>query len=110
MGVPQGSPISPLLFNIYSETLLESLLNSQTCIPLSYADDIIIAIPNISDIRKVITVLEDWSYDNNMLVNKSKSAILEFSHRGKKSLTINNELFGYPILNNYRYLGCYFEN
>ena len=96
LGVPQGSIISPALFNIFVSSLIDKL--SQIGRTLAYADDISQASNTMAGIRQAIAITEDWCAESNMTINKSKSAIFS---RSRTQTDIN----GIPCRSEYRYLG-----
>lgn len=110
-GVPQGSSISPALFNIYSEGLLYELEKigisaEDIC---AYADDILIITPSRPEITRIIDTINEWSKSQGLLPNPSKSGIVEFLPRrgnNKQSLKIGTQICHYPVLKKYKYLGC----
>ena len=55
---------------------------------LLYADDILIICQTQSQIRKCIEVVERWSEQNGMELNKKKSAVLPFSPRMAKEVPL----------------------
>ena len=83
-GVAQRSILSPALFNIFIEDLAEKLaqvveLNVEDI--LMYADDILLLCQTIDQVKRYIKVIEEWSLENGMELNKKKSGILVFSDR-----------------------------
>lgn len=85
-GVPQGSHIAPLLFNIFINDI--KLTNSHM---LLFADDLklfrIIKSPNDAVLlQNDINVLSDWCSKNNLLLNVSKCKVLTFSKKRVKYL------------------------
>ena len=69
----QGSPISPYLFDIYVEALIEKIRNEgalrEECV-LMYADDLAVVCYNEQNVRKVIEIIEEWSGENGLSINK----------------------------------------
>ena len=75
----------------------------------AYADDILILCDNLETLKKCIETIEDWSELNNLKINRSKSAVIEFIHRRCKKfqLTVNETFMEYPIVSQYKYLGTW---
>lgn len=82
-GVPQGSTISPLLFDIFMDDLvnyLKDLPGKERIDPINeilcYADDVAILFKGKFKLDLIIKNLEDWSSRNGMTINKRKSGIM----------------------------------
>ena len=83
-GVPQGSHLAPLLFNIFINDI--KLTNSHM---LLFADDLklfrIIKSPDDAVLlQNEINVLSNWCSKNNLLLNVSKCKVLTFSRKREK--------------------------
>ena len=74
-GVQQGSVISPSLFNVYIDSLIEALKSSTTDIH-AWADDISFTCKNKQQLIKAINIAEEWCLKKGMAINKAKSGIL----------------------------------
>ena len=113
-GLPQGTILSPILFNI----LLLDILKSFTCNYTCYADDIVIweSGQNIIDIRNKI------QENLNIIANELFKCGLEISGEKTKYMIFTNKSkipIYYPIkienkaierVNKFKYLGMYFDS
>ncbi len=92
LGVPQGSVLGPLLFNIYINDLLFSFDKTDIC---NYADDTTIYACN-KNLDNVIGKLENdsniiiqWFADNFMKLNTDKCHLLVLGKSASQSVTVN---------------------
>ena len=100
-GVRQGGVLSPQLFSVYVDELLEKLkINGVGCHighhfigALGYADDIVLICPSLSGLRDMIKICEDYAKDHNILFNGKKSKYLIFGkYEYNAKLQLNNEV------------------
>ena len=116
-GVPQGSVISPILFNLYMDDLSSNL--PEGVFISQYADDSAIwtteICPRLAEfkIQQALKVIEDWTSTWRVQLEPSKSAAILFtrcpSHR---KLKINLKLHGEPVPqeDTTRFLGILFDS
>ena len=75
IGVIQGGILSPKLFNIFYDTLINRIDNLKYFI-IAYADDVTIAVIYEAHIKKALDEIEEWAKTYDMKFNKNKSVIL----------------------------------
>jgi hypothetical protein len=80
MGLPQGSVLSPVLFNVYLEEALKSSLKLEEVRKrgdlLAFADDMLVMTNNQSELTMIIDELGKLQQQWNLRLNKRKSEIL----------------------------------
>ena len=112
-GLPQGSVLSPLLFNIYSYDLERYLCdkNNSLCV-LQYADDLLLYISakSIESISSSLTaslvVLKNWLVNNGLSISVSKSSLVLFSRmRLPPPVTVYYDNSVLPVNNETKFLG-----
>jgi hypothetical protein len=81
--------ISPALFNIYSESLIEEwqrelFITSDRI--FGYADDHAIILSTIDELRRAIEITNSWCHRYNITLNPKKSGILEIPGSKRTSM------------------------
>ena len=79
-GVRQGGVLSPRLFSVYVDELLQILKNNGAGChighnfvgALGYADDNVLLCPSLSGMRDMIKICEDYAKDHSILFNENK--------------------------------------
>lgn len=118
-GIKQGCPLSPYLFNLIMEAVLESVedeipelrLNQEGCITLPlilvFADDIIIIAETVAQLELIVTKLKEYLGYVGLNLNEEKCKVLvrEPNAPAIEELEILGRL--YKTTEPLRYLGIY---
>ena len=126
MGVKQGCSMSPLLFSIFINDILDEIkeLKLGVDIPnvaellcgLLYADDLVSLVDHPEKLQPLLDCITRWALRWGMSANASKCAIVCFGQNFQEtteqlkqsSFTICGNPV--PIANHYKYLGCIFQS
>jgi hypothetical protein len=89
VGTAQGSPISPLLFILFMNPLIERLracrgvqFAAQAFIRcLLFADDVCLTVESLEDLAQMLRICEEWAQEFGMSFNASKSEIIQLAGR-----------------------------
>lgn len=111
-GVPQGSILGPLLFNIFINDIIDEI--DLPC--LLYADDLKIftIIDNIDDcfqLQACLNKINNWCIVNKLLLNANKCNVLSFSLKSSPIIfdyNLDNVIIQRPLT--FRDLGVTFDN
>ncbi len=97
-GIPQGSPISALLSNIYMldfDLAINQRITAMQGVYLRYCDDILCIIPSkdVTEIYK--NIREEISNKLKLAINESKTEIISFSYSKGKNKILNDKKLQY---------------
>ena len=92
--VKQGGCLSPTLFSVYLNELIETLRKNNIgcrygsgCMGVfCYADDLSLLCPSFTGIKKMLKTCEDYAMKHNILFNAKKSQMLTFDHKSRMSV------------------------
>jgi retron-type reverse transcriptase len=114
-GVPQGSVLSPTLYNIYTNHTPQTPQTPGVNLAL-FADDTCLYATErkegyvLSKLQRGLDAIETWCERWNIKINEDKTQAIYFSHRRRQPeplLTLNRRII--PFVNNVKYLGVIFD-
>ena len=106
-GVPQGSVLGPLLFNIFTSDLPKGL----RCNNCMYADGLKIFAPSAysTNLQHDIDYVSQWSKSNSLSLNPGKCVVLHFGHNNpQETYTINDIVI--PVKTSHSDLGVQIDS
>ena len=118
--IRQGGILSPKLYSVYVDDLSEYLVKSQigchidnVCVNhVMYADDICLMAPSPAALQKLINICYDFSIQNNLSFNSTKSFCMVLKSRLYNlvcpTFYMNTEILDYAA--NIKYLGFTFSS
>ena len=116
LGLKQGCPLSPLLFNLYINNITQHLqptdeddikLQQEKITHFMYADDLVIVSSTSNGLQDKLDKLSKFADTKDLSVNAKKSQVMIFNKAGKllkkNTFTINGQKL--DIVRKYTYLG-----
>ena len=85
-GVRQGSVLSPVLFSVYLDGLLDELRESSVGYywgghfagAMCYADDIVLLAPSASALRRMLSICVSYATSHGLVFNVDKTQLICF--------------------------------
>ncbi len=115
VGTAQGCPLSPALFNVFVQDLIDLLNESNhSKLTLAYADDIVVVSDSAEGLQQIINICAIWTGEWRMKANVTKSAVMEISANGQELHEGYDFIYTYngeelPKVPVYKYLGILFD-
>ena len=85
IGVLQGDPLSPILFNVLTHDVPSKMKEETNLNVYIYADDMALASDNINDLQKGMDLITQWAEENELVVNEQKTELMVFRRGGRLS-------------------------
>lgn len=108
-GVPQGAVLSPTLFNVFLNPLLEELDEIGIDF-LAFADDIVLTTTGTLQTSQAISVIERWCLNAGISINKNKSAVMVVRQDRRTPDYHHSHVKGIPVVTHYKYLGVHIDD
>ena len=113
-GVKQGGILSPLLFAVYLDKLLDDItsghfgchIGGMSCSVLAYADDIALLAPSVTALNKLIDKCAKYGDEFSVKFNPNKSKVMVFSNLTEVlNININLNRIRLEQVTSFKYLG-----
>lgn len=110
IGVLQGDPLSPLLFNIATADISEIITKEAVKIYV-YADDLAISSTSREELQETLDRLAVWARERDLKINLEKTVYLIFRKGGRTAADDTLKMDGIQLqkVNKFKYLGITFQ-
>jgi hypothetical protein len=105
-GLPQGSSLSPIIFDMFVDPLVDALNQTSTDILpscLFFADDGLLLARSLQHARIMLNIAEKWAKENGMIYNVSKCGVIYIDSPTVGDLILCGTPI--PLMSTYKYLG-----
>jgi len=75
MGVPQGGPISPTIFNMVMNGVETEIRKIKFCTPVRFADDIIVLARTNEQLNNALELNKKFLEPRGLIINENKTVI-----------------------------------
>ena len=105
----QGSVLSPFLFAIYPDAIIDYRLNGQNCYVILFADDILLIVQYVTELQRYLLICESELLWLGMSINIKKYCCMQIGPRHDATYTniITTSGLGKPWGDEIRYLGVH---
>lgn len=121
LGVRQGDILSPLVFSIFFNGLIDSLrakgygveVRYRKICGLWYADDIVLFARSAPELRKMLACVDEYCFDWRCAANAKKSGVMIVMPPGQVCPDAGVFMLGgdtVPVVSKYKYLGVLFND
>ncbi len=98
-GVRQGDVLSPTLFSLYINNLVQNVIDTNIGIHIDdyiigillYADEICLTAESEADLQKLLDIVDRWCEQWIMQVNQDKSNVVHFRKQSQPRTTASEE-------------------
>jgi len=116
VGVKQGDTLSPLLFNIFINGIVEKVksrgggarVGDQKISILLFADDMVLLAESEEELKDLMAAVEEYCKEWHLEVNVDKTKVMVTSKEGDKSAKVVYEQAELECVKSYTYLGTVF--
>ena len=110
-GTPQGNPLSCLAFILLIRGLADFIRSESKAFVAMYADDIVVAHPDLNGLRSVLPKIVSWLRNLGLEINRSKTKVMKLGRAPRLAADDRLLLEGQPLefLRTFRYLGVRFH-
>lgn len=132
VGIKQGCPLSPVLFNIMFDSIISKIITSDDIMEededltlllhkvaqgvLAYADDVALLGRNREKLMKMLKKAVDLMGKHGLMVNQKKTKVMVFNgpeigpENNKVSFTHQGENYSFDVVDDFRYLGFVYNS
>jgi RNA-directed DNA polymerase len=75
MGIPQGGPISPTIFNMVMNGIESEIRKIKFCTPVRFADDIIVLARTDEQLNNALELIKKFLKPRGLEINDNKTVI-----------------------------------
>jgi hypothetical protein len=116
VGVRQGDTLSPLLFNIFINGIVEKVkstgfgarVGEEKVAILLFADDMVLLAESEEELRKLMKAVEEYCKEWHLEVNVEKTKVMVTSKDGEQSAKVEYRQRELECVKSYTYLGTVF--